>query len=159
MKQPTGSELAQLSYDELRELAAELAAEDEEIKKVRRYFIEEFCRRAPAKAPAAGDLGEGEMVGLSVAGEPVLLAKVDGQIYALSNRCPHRGFPFHHQGKLAGYTLTCAFHGGQFDIRTGACLNHPTETYPCESFPLQTEADGTIVCAPPPKQGMEPADR
>ena len=120
MKTPTRAELEKLSYEELSELAAELAREDEDIKKVRRHFIEEFSQRTPEKAIELGDLGEGEMMGASLNGTPVLWAKVEGQIYALSDRCPHRGFPLHHKGKLEGYTLTCAFHGGQFDLRTGA---------------------------------------
>jgi nitrite reductase/ring-hydroxylating ferredoxin subunit len=146
MKTPTRAELEKLSYEELIELAAELAREDEEIKKVRRHFIEEFSQRTPEKAIELGDLGEGEMMGASLNGTPVLWAKVEGQIYALRDRCPHRGFPLHHKGKLEGYTLTCAFHGGQFDLRTGACIRHPTETYPCETFQTQTAADGTVVC-------------
>lgn len=146
MKTPTRAELEKLSYDELNELATELAEEDEEIKKVRHHFIEEFWKRVPEKAIALGDLGEGEMMGATLDGNQVLWAKVEGKIYALSNRCPHRGFPLHRKGKLQGYTLTCAYHGGQFDIRTGACVKHPTETYPCETFRAQTDEDGTIVC-------------
>jgi nitrite reductase/ring-hydroxylating ferredoxin subunit len=146
VKTPTRAELEKLSYDELNELATELAEEDEAIKKVRNHFIEEFWKRMPEKAIVPSDLGEGEMMGASLDGNQVLWAKVERKIYALSNRCPHRGFPLHHKGKLEGYTLTCAYHGGQFDIRTGACVRHPTETYPSETFQAQTADDGTIVC-------------
>jgi nitrite reductase/ring-hydroxylating ferredoxin subunit len=146
MKTPTRTELEKMSYAELDEFAAELADEDEEIKKIRHYFIDEFWKRMPEKAIAPDDLADGEMMGVSSGGTPVLWAKVEGKIYALSNKCPHRGFPLHHKGKLDGYTLTCGYHGGQFDIRTGACLKHPTETYPCETFDVQTTGDGTIVC-------------
>ena len=79
-------------------------------------------------------------------GSSFVVAKVEGKTFALDNRCPHRGFPLHYQGKLDGYTVTCAFHGGQFDIRTGACLRHPAETYPCDTFRVQSAEDGTIVC-------------
>jgi len=100
----------------------------------------------PHSAAAPGDLKEGELRGASVAGKSLLWAKVDGTVYALSDKCPHRGFPLHHGGKLDGYTLTCAYHGGQFDIRTGACVKHPTETFACERFLARTGADGTIDC-------------
>ena len=146
MKTPTRAELEKMSYDELDELASELAEEDEEIKTIRHYFIDEFWKRMSEKAILPSDLGDGEMIGVSLEGTPVLWAKVEGKIYALGDRCPHRGFPLHHKGKLDGYTLTCAYHGGQFDIRTGACLRHPTETYPCQTFDVQTADDGTIVC-------------
>ena len=146
MKTPTRAELEKMSYDELDELASELAEEDEAIKTIRHYFIDEFWKRMSEKAILPSDLGDGEMIGVSLEGTPVLWARVEEKIYALSNRCPHRGFPLHHKGKLEGYTLTCAYHGGQFDIRTGACLRHPTETYPCQTFDVQTADDGTIVC-------------
>ena len=146
MKTPTRAELEKMSYDELDELASELAEEDEAIKTIRHYFIDEFWKRMSEKAILPSDLGDGEMIGVSLEGTPVLWAKIEGKIYALGDRCPHRGFPLHHKGKLDGYTLTCAYHGGQFDIRTGACLRHPTETYPCQTFDVQTADDGTIVC-------------
>lgn len=146
MKTLNRAELDKLNFDELNDLASELAEEDEEIKKVRRHFIDEFCQRGPAKAVAPGDLAEGEFMGASLDGRPIFLAKVKGEIFALSDKCPHRGFPLHHNGKLDGYTITCAYHGGQFDIRTGACVRHPTETYPCERFQPNAAADGTIVC-------------
>jgi nitrite reductase/ring-hydroxylating ferredoxin subunit len=146
MKTPTRADLEKMTYDELDELATELADEDEEIKKIRHYFIDEFWKRMPEKAIAPGDLGEGEIMGSLLNDTPILWAKVEGKIHALSNKCPHRGFPLHHKGKLEGHTLTCDYHGGQFDIRTGACLKHPTETYPCETFDVQTAGDGTIVC-------------
>ena len=153
MKSPTRAELDGLSFDELSELAAELAEEDEEIKKVRHYFIDEFWTRMPDRAVTSGDLAEGELLGASVDGRPMLLAKVQGEIFALSNKCPHRGFPLHHNGRLDGHTITCAYHGGQFDIRTGGCVKHPTETFPCERFLAQTGADGTIVCEAVERKG------
>ena len=146
MKTPSRAELSKLSYAQLSELAAELAEEDEEIKEVRHYFIEQFWKRMPEKAPAPSDIGEGELIGASLNGKPVLFARVQGEIYALGDQCPHRGFPLHHNGKLDGYILTCAYHGGQYDIRTGACVRHPTETSPCEAFQAQVGADRTIVC-------------
>lgn len=146
MKTLSRAELEKMTYAELDELATELADEDEEIKKIRHYFIDEFWKRMPEGAIASTDLGEGEITGSLLNGTPILWAKVEGEIYAMSNKCPHRGFPLHHKGKLEGHTLTCGYHGGQFDIRTGACLKHPTETYPCQTFDVQTADDGTIAC-------------
>ena len=146
MKTPTRAELDKLNFDELSELAGELAEEDEEIKKVRHYFVDEFWTRMPDRGVAPGDLAEGELMGASLDGRPILLAKVQGEIFALNNKCPHRGFPLHHKGRMDGYTITCAYHGGQFDIRTGTCVKHPTETFPCERFQVNSAADATILC-------------
>jgi nitrite reductase/ring-hydroxylating ferredoxin subunit len=146
MKAPTRAELEKLTFRELRELAGELAEEDEQIKKVRGYFMGELRSRIPVRAIASGELGEGQMAAIVQNGSSFVVANVDGKTFALDNRCPHRGFPLHYQGKLDGYTVTCAFHGGQFDIRTGACLRHPAETYSCDTFRVGNAADGTIVC-------------
>ncbi len=54
-------------------------------------------------------------------GLPVLLMKRYGQIYALSNNCPHMGCALG-GGSMDGYTLTCPCHDWQFDIRTGQML-------------------------------------
>lgn len=147
MKTPSRTELAQMSYEQLEDLAAELAEEDEEIKKVRHYFIDQFWQRMANCAPALPDLGEGEIIGASINGTPILFAKVDGELFALSDKCPHRGYPLHHKGKLNGYTLTCAYHGGQFDLRTGNCVRHPTESSPCEAFQARVDTDGQVVCS------------
>lgn len=138
-------ELEKLSYEELNKLAGELAIEDEEIKKVRHYFIEEFWRRTPEKTMRPENLRDGEMIGIRLGNKQILWAKVDGKIYALNNRCPHRGFPLH-KGKLEGCTLTCAYHGGKFDVRSGSCLRHPTDTYRCETFQVELLDDGTVLC-------------
>ena len=37
------------------------------------------------------ELAEGQMKGMWVAGKPVLLARQGGQVFAVSNVCPHMG--------------------------------------------------------------------
>jgi nitrite reductase/ring-hydroxylating ferredoxin subunit len=51
-------------------------------------------------------------------GLPVLLMKRQGQIFALTNRCPHMGCALG-GGSMDGFILTCPCHDWQFDIRTG----------------------------------------
>ena len=46
------------------------------------------------------------------------LFNVDGQISALDGICPHQGGPLA-EGQLEGTTVTCPWHGWQFDVRTG----------------------------------------
>ena len=141
----TREELERLAYDELEKLSVELEKEGAQIKKVRHYFIEEFWQRLKARTLKAPELGEGEMAGVRVGDTAMLFAKVEGKIYAFNDRCPHKGFPLH-KGTLEGHTLTCAYHGGKFDIRDGQCLKHPYETYPCRSFGVVVGDDGTIEC-------------
>jgi nitrite reductase/ring-hydroxylating ferredoxin subunit len=54
-----------------------------------------------------------------LAGERVVaLFNCDGTLSALDGVCPHQGGPLG-EGELCGTTVTCPWHGWQFDVRTG----------------------------------------
>ncbi|HEY5312344.1 MAG TPA: Rieske 2Fe-2S domain-containing protein [Pirellulales bacterium] len=54
-----------------------------------------------------------------VAGERIIaLYNVDGTFFALDGVCPHQGGPLA-RGCLSGATVTCPWHGWQFDVRSG----------------------------------------
>jgi UDP-MurNAc hydroxylase len=44
--------------------------------------------------------------------------------YMVQRRCPHKGADLGRFGEVDGCVLTCNMHGWQFDLDTGACLNH-----------------------------------
>lgn len=52
--------------------------------------------------------------------DEVVLLNVDGELYAVDNRCPHRGGLLC-EGDLAGHVLHCPLHAWPFDVRTGQC--------------------------------------
>ena len=64
------------------------------------------------------EIKEDSMKLVSVAGRDILLAKHAGQVFAVSNRCPHVGCSLA-MGKLKEYIVTCPCHGRSFDIRNG----------------------------------------
>jgi nitrite reductase/ring-hydroxylating ferredoxin subunit len=70
------------------------------------------------------DIGAGQMRVFDVAGTKVTVANADGNLYAFDDRCTHTGCSLAH-GRLEGTTVTCACHGSQFDITTGAVLRGP----------------------------------
>jgi nitrite reductase/ring-hydroxylating ferredoxin subunit len=75
------------------------------------------CATHEASSLADGILAHVE----SSAGVATLRAcvgKVDGQLHAIRDRCPHRGAQLS-RGKLDGFLVTCPLHSLQFDIRTG----------------------------------------
>lgn len=90
---------------------------------------------------AEADLADGEVRSAEADGTPVLLARHDGRIYAIHDRCGHRGCMLS-DGDLDGHVITCSCHGSQFDIRDGTLLRGPaTVSQPA----LDTrEADGQI---------------
>src|SRR5712691_6727215 len=63
-------------------------------------------------------------------GRELALYNVNGEFYATENFCPHKGAPLA-AGKLCEHVIECEWHGWQFDVRSGECLNLPEtlETY------------------------------
>lgn len=53
-----------------------------------------------------------------VGDEIIALANIEGAIHAFDGICSHQGGPLA-KGKLAGCTLTCPWHGWQYDVTTG----------------------------------------
>jgi nitrite reductase/ring-hydroxylating ferredoxin subunit/Fe-S cluster biogenesis protein NfuA len=65
------------------------------------------------------DLEPGEMQALRPEGTPLLLARLDGEVYAYRNGCPPGSALTLHLGRLEGSTLVCPWHGCRYDVRTG----------------------------------------
>lgn len=71
---------------------------------------------------AINDLRSGECARFELPdGDELAVFNVDGEYYATSNFCPHRGAPLS-EGALCGHVIECGLHGWQFDVRTGECL-------------------------------------
>lgn len=81
------------------------------------------------KVARVADLPPGAMRAVVAGLTPVLLANVDGTIYALHNLCPHLSVPLS-LGKLDGCVVTCLAHGSQFDVTTGAVVTWVGRTLP-----------------------------
>jgi 3-phenylpropionate/trans-cinnamate dioxygenase ferredoxin component len=60
----------------------------------------------------------GTMKAISGDAGGILIANVDGQIYAIAQKCPHMGADLC-QGKLSGSIVTCPKHGAAFDVKNG----------------------------------------
>jgi len=70
------------------------------------------------EAGKVGEFKEGMKKQVLVEGREILLARVGGKFYAVSNRCPHMGGELA-AGQLKGTVITCPLHGSQFDITDG----------------------------------------
>ena len=69
------------------------------------------------------------------------LYRVDGEIYAMENTCPHAGSPLH-EGELDGPVITCPLHFWQFDVRTG-CRPEDADGWPIPCFAVNV-VDGDV---------------
>lgn len=85
----------------------------------------------------------------------LLLVNLEGEIYALDTRCPHRDGPLD-EGSLWGNTIECPWHHYLYDVRTGENI-YPSNVYPADltylkhdlqpvrCYPLRVEGDEILV--------------
>ncbi|HEX6257663.1 MAG TPA: Rieske (2Fe-2S) protein [Euzebyales bacterium] len=78
---------------------------------------------------------------VEVGGRRVLLARVDGQVVALSNACSHAGHPLD-GGDVDDGCITCPFHGSVFRLADGAVVRGPAAS-PQPQYHVR-ERDGRI---------------
>lgn len=87
------------------------------------------------------DVPEGGARAFEAAGRKVAVFRLQGALHAMEGVCPHRGGPLGEATVESGVAV-CPWHGWQFEVRTGRCLNLPGGGQTC--FPVR-EADGSIV--------------
>jgi nitrite reductase/ring-hydroxylating ferredoxin subunit len=85
----------------------------------------------------------GDVRAVDVEGQPVLLANVGGDLYAVRNRCGSSPLPLQF-GSLTGPELRCSWHGCRYDVRTGKRLDADGERLPV--YPI-TVRDGVVHVA------------
>jgi 3-phenylpropionate/trans-cinnamate dioxygenase ferredoxin subunit len=81
-----------------------------------------------------------------VTGAPIVVFNLDGELYALEDRCSHAEFELSAAGTFdtqAG-SIECMLHGARFDIRTGTPLCGPAYA-PVPRFPVKVEHGGVWV--------------
>jgi 3-phenylpropionate/trans-cinnamate dioxygenase ferredoxin subunit len=57
-------------------------------------------------------------------GQFVVIFHLEGEFYALDDRCTHDGGPLG-EGIIDGYQIICPRHGARFDICTGQAMTMP----------------------------------
>jgi 3-phenylpropionate/trans-cinnamate dioxygenase ferredoxin subunit len=76
----------------------------------------------------------------------ILLAKVDGKIYAIDNACGHLAYPLN-EGRLDGHVVTCIWHGARFDVRTGAVVSAGIDFENLKPLEVTISPDGDLGIA------------
>ena len=95
--------------------------------------------------------GGNKVVGID--GRDIVVFHVNGEFFALLNRCPHEGAPLEkaaciarltspepgvYQRSRVGEFLRCAWHGWEFDMRTGQSWGD-AKRFKIRSFPVAVE--------------------
>ena len=97
----------------------------------------------PKKIAKTSDLAPGSGKVVEADGETIALFNVEGTFYAMGNTCPHRGGPLG-EGSLEGNTVTCPWHGAQFNVTTGEVLAPPAATG-VKSYPVRVEGEDVLI--------------
>ncbi len=104
-------------------------------------------RAVPRKIKVAqvSDVAPGEGKIVQADGEQIALFNVGGRFYAIHNTCLHRGGPLG-EGELDETTVTCPWHGWQYDVATGANVRNPAVKV--ASFNVKIEGTDVLVELP-----------
>jgi nitrite reductase/ring-hydroxylating ferredoxin subunit len=111
---------------------------------------------------AVGEIPPGGRKRVDVSGRDVAVFNLDGEFFALANKCPHRGGPLR-QGQLGGLILSdepgdyqyirqgeiirCPWHNWEFDIRTGKSWCDP-EKVRARRFGVSVEKGARLIEGP-----------
>ena len=76
------------------------------------------------KIAETSEIPIGNLKMVKLEGKEILITNVNGNYYALGNRCTHAGGDLS-KGSLDGKMITCPRHGSKFDVTTGKVVSGP----------------------------------
>lgn len=79
----------------------------------------------------------------TIGGTDVNVTNAEGHLYAFDDTCTHMGCSLA-DGDLKGTVVTCACHGSQFDVRTGAVVRGPAQR-PVRSRTIQVVGEDLLA--------------
>ena len=92
------------------------------------------------------ELKDGEMKKVDAGGTDILLARVNGDYFAMGATCPHYGGPLA-EGALCGERVICPWHHASFNVKTGDLLEPPAfDALP--RYGVRVEGERVIVAVP-----------
>lgn len=82
-------------------------------------------------------------------GQSIILARVDDQVKAYINNCPHANVPLNSMYKVEidprELTLKCSVHDAFFRIEDGLCVRGPCQNQALKAVPIMIDAQGRIL--------------
>ena len=86
----------------------------------------------------------GQMKKVSVDGNEIIVVNIDGNCLAVDGTSTHAGGSLS-EGKLDGSTITCDWHGAQFECKDGKLLKFPAKINDLRSYKVVIESDNVFV--------------
>ena len=93
------------------------------------------------RVASADECPPGQVLGVAAGRERIVLINVEGDFYALLDRCSHQDYPLS-DGELDGTRLECIYHGAKFDVCSGRAMQLPA-IRPVRTFPVEVR-DGAV---------------
>jgi 3-phenylpropionate/trans-cinnamate dioxygenase ferredoxin component len=112
--------------------------------------LEEIIAMNYIYAANMADIEPDTLKAVVVEGKKLLLANVNGEIFALQRFCPHMSADLT-RGKIVGSTVVCPQHAAAFDLATGKAVDKakllfwklPTKA--AETYKVKVENDRVFV--------------
>ncbi|MCZ6572266.1 MAG: non-heme iron oxygenase ferredoxin subunit [Planctomycetota bacterium] len=97
----------------------------------------------PCKVGTTADLAPGAVKTVEVEGRTLALFRLGDRYYALDNKCTHWDGPLG-EGFVEGDSITCPWHGAQFQIETGVVCRAPARR-DVRRYPVRVEGSDLLV--------------
>jgi len=95
------------------------------------------------KVACAEDIGPGKLARARIGDKRILLANVDGEIFATDELCTHEDASLYN-GALHHDCVSCPLHGSRFSVRTGEPREEPA-TEPLRTYSVRIEGKDILV--------------
>lgn len=97
---------------------------------------------ALTKVAKTSEIPAGSAKVVEAGGKTLAVFNCDGTFYATDNTCLHQGGPLG-EGSVSGTTVTCPWHGWEYDVTSGAATMDPSVKV--QTFAVKVEGDDILI--------------
>jgi len=95
------------------------------------------------KAAKLNAINPGSMLKIKLQNHTILLANIDGEIYAIDDQCSHEDASLYN-GALKGDCVECPLHSSRFSFKTGKPMELPA-TEQIKTYKVKIENDDIFI--------------
>ena len=95
------------------------------------------------KLCTVNELEENQTIVVETKGKNILVAKIEGEFFAIENTCTHENLPLN-GGEIFQGQIQCPHHGARFDIKTGKATQFPA-VMELKTYQIKIENDNVLV--------------